>query len=96
MRFIVNSESPTATINLPKETPTGGEWTTIKLTKSFYNSYEAHTNRALMINIDEVENDGYFTTSGGLVIKYMASYLIAHHATIDEFRYQATENKPHS
>ena len=46
-----------------------------------------------MINIEEVENDGYFTTSGGLVIKYMASYLIAHHAAIDEFRYPATEKQ---
>ena len=86
MKFVVNLESPTGSFNLPKETPTGGEWSKIKLIKAIYNQKSASTNRILMFNIDECENDGYFETSGGAIIKYVFSYLVTDHTNIDEYR----------
>ena len=86
MKFIVNIESPTATVNLPKTHPNGGEWTKIKLVKAIYNQKSATTNRILMFNIDECENEGYFETSGGAIIRYVFSYLITDNADVDEYR----------
>ena len=57
MKFIVNMESPTATVNLPKTHPNGGELTKIKLVKANYNQKSATTNRILMFNINECENE---------------------------------------
>ena len=86
MRFTVMIESPSASFSIPKEIFTGGEWTRIKLIKCKYNMPSTATTqrRVFFINIDEVENTGYYVASGGNNIKYMGSILIAARGQVED------------
>ena len=86
IRFVVNLESSLDSFTLPKSPPSGGEWEKIRLVKAFYNQTNASTNRILMFNIDECENDGYYESSGGAITRYAFSYIIGHNADTDEYR----------
>ena len=68
MRIVVNIEGPETTVELPKEVPTGGLWSRIKLIKAFWNAQNIATNIFLIITIDECDADGYYTTSGGKIL----------------------------
>ena len=86
IRFVINLESPSASFNLPKSPPSGGEWQKIKLIKASYNQKDATTNRILMLNIDECDNNGYYEASSRAITRYAFSYLITAHSNIEEYR----------
>ncbi len=71
MRFTVMIESPSASFSTPKEIFSGGERTPIKIIKCKYTMPSTATTqrRVFFINIDEVENTGYYIASGGNNIK---------------------------
>ena len=93
MRIVVNIEGPETTVELPKEVPTGGLWSKIKLIKAFWNAQNIATNRFLLITIDECDADGYYTTSGGKNIKYVSTYVQEEHYSIGELRTPTVNNE---
>ena len=58
LSFTIESANPA--INIPTE-PVSGEWKTRKVLKSYHNvdANTTGTNKAMFLNIDECENDGF-------------------------------------
>ena len=88
MRLTILITSSSTTITIPREPPNGEEWKSIRVLKSFHNvnTANAATNKVFFISIDECDNPGYCTSTGGGIINYCHSYILGHDATTDEIR----------
>ena len=88
MRLTVLITASTTTITIPREPPNGSEWKSLRVLKSFHNvnTANAATNKVFFISIDECDNPGYCTSTGGGIINYCHSYILGHDATTDEIR----------
>ena len=96
MRITVLITASTTTIAIPREPPNGEEWKSIRVLKSFHNvnTANAATNKVFFISIDECDNPGYCTSTGGGIINYSHSYILGHDATADENIYEDTTQPP--
>ena len=87
IRLSFTIESANTTINIPTE-PVSGEWRTLKVLKCYHNvnANTTGTNKAMFLNIDECENDGFINSSSGKLVRYAYTYLCGQDGSVDEYR----------
>jgi len=88
MRLTIVITSPNTEVNIPKHPKNGQEWKKFQVCKCYHNVNANNTgiNKALFLTFDECENNGYFETSSGKVIKYDYTFLVTQDGSVDEIR----------
>jgi hypothetical protein len=91
IRLTITLTDANTTINIPRD-PVNGEWKTLKVLKVFHNinASTVSTNKAMFLNIEELENDGYIETSTGKLIRYSYAYFLGQSSVVEEIRMYST------
>ena len=91
IRLTITLTDANTTINIPRD-PVNGEWQTLKILKVFHNINAAtvSTNKAMFLNIEELENDGYIETTAGKLMRYSYAYFLGQSSVVEEIRMYST------
>ena len=91
IRLTITLTDANTTINIPRD-PVNGEWKTLKVLKVFHNinASTVSTNKAMFLNIEELENDGYIETSTGKLMRYCYAYFLGQSSVVEEIRMYST------